>query len=246
MDLLGPVDVILFPPDDDDNSDEDSEDEEDNLPKDPNHLGRGILSQQAEIILYNNDDMADELPDIPETARAREVQDEQDEEDEEDEEDKEREEDNENHGEKKLGRTKNTDRKFKKTKNNIFGMSVPDLEEQPLKTLPDGCDTPYDFFKLFVTDKFVDETVEKSRLYAARKGNSHILPKLTHNNIRISHAIMYMTGYITPSNRRMYWEKREDSRNNMVARTMSESTFTGILRNTTFVATTVADPKDRF
>jgi hypothetical protein len=79
MNLLGPVDVILMPPDDDDNSDEDSEDEEDTLPKDPNHLGRSILSQQAEIIVYNNDDLLeveadedpDELPYIPETAKTR-------------------------------------------------------------------------------------------------------------------------------------------------------------------------------
>jgi hypothetical protein len=146
---------------------------------------------------------------------------------------------------KSFQRTKNTYRRFKKTKTNIFGMSVTDFQEQPLKTLPDGCDTPYDF-KLLVPDKFVDQTVETSQLYAARMANSHILPKLTHNNIRISHAIMYMTGYLTPSNMRMYWEKREDSRNNMVARTMSEATFTNIIRNTTFVKTTVADPKDRF
>ncbi len=117
------------------------------------------------------------------------------------------EEDNEKEGEKKLPRTKNTDRRFKQTKTNIFGMSVPEFQEQPLKTLPDGCDSPYDFFKLFVTDKFVDQTVEIARLYAGRKGNSHILPKLTQNNIRISHAIMYMTCYLTPKNRRMYWEK---------------------------------------
>ncbi len=79
VNLNGPVDVILMPPDDDDNSDEDSEEEEDSLPKDLNHLGRGILSQQAEIIVYNNDDLTeveadedpDELPDIPETARTR-------------------------------------------------------------------------------------------------------------------------------------------------------------------------------
>ncbi len=122
-------------------------------------------------------------------------------------------------------------KRFKKTKNNIFGISVPEFQEQPLKTLPDGCDTPYDFLKLFVPDKFVDQTVETSRLYAARKGNtnSHILPKLTHNIIRISHAIMYLTGYLTPSNMRMYWEKREGSRNNMLARTMYEATLTNII-----------------
>lgn len=45
-----------MPPDDDGQSDEDSEDEEELLPKDPNHLGRGILSQNAEMVIYNQED----------------------------------------------------------------------------------------------------------------------------------------------------------------------------------------------
>jgi hypothetical protein len=252
------VDVILMPPDDGDMSDEDSDDEEDILPKDQNHLGRGILSQQAEVVLYNDEDV---LPDIidpvdegePEAARMSRKRARTDQEEEEENEEMEEmeeievmEEDTMNKRGRNLSRTKNTDRRWKSSKPNIFGMSVPEFYEQPLKTLPDGCDTPYDFFKLFVTDEFVDQTVEASQLYAGRKGRVQIQPKLTHNNIRISHAIMYMTGYITPSNRRMYWEKREDSRNSLVAKTMSEANFTNILRNTTFVKTTEADPKDRF
>jgi hypothetical protein len=105
---------------------------------------------------------------------------------------------------------------------------VPEFHEQPLKTLPDGCDTPYDFFKLFVTDQVCGPNCGGFPAVCWQEG-----PKLTHNNIRISHAIMYMTGYITPSNRRMYREKREDSRNSLVAKTMSEANFTNILRNIT-------------
>lgn len=57
------ADLFLLPPDEDDVTDEDSDDDEDTLPKDSNHLGRGILSQQAELVVY---DGVEELPDIPE------------------------------------------------------------------------------------------------------------------------------------------------------------------------------------
>lgn len=50
-----------MPPDEDDVTDEDSDDDEDTLPKDPNHLGRGVLSQRAELVLYNE---TEELPEI--------------------------------------------------------------------------------------------------------------------------------------------------------------------------------------
>jgi hypothetical protein len=50
-----------MPPEDDELTDEDSDDEEEIIPKDPGHLGRGILSQQADLIIYDPDD---ELPDL--------------------------------------------------------------------------------------------------------------------------------------------------------------------------------------
>ena len=252
----GPVDIILMPPDDDGLSDEDSDDEDSILPKDPNHLGGGILAQKAELVVYGDDDGEDEAGPAPKAKkRARSDQDEEGEEynedgneegnEEDNEEDNEMEEDNQTNRGRRLGRTKNTDRRWKNAKPKIFGMSVPDFQEQPLKTLPDDCDSPYDFFKLFVTDEFVDHTVETSIHYAGTNGHVHVQPKLTHNNIRITHAIMYMTGYITPSNRRMYWEKREDSRNSLVAKTMSEQTFTNIIRNTTFVKIEEVSAEDK-
>jgi hypothetical protein len=125
-------------------------------------------------------------------------------------------------------------------------MSVPDFQQQPLKDVPETCHTPYDFFKLFVDDLFVDKTVEASQLYAVRKNNTHLKPKLTHNNIRLTHAIMYMTGYLTPSNRRMYWEKREDTMNVMVKKAMSEVSFSNIIANTSFIMRTEPDPNDRY
>jgi hypothetical protein len=54
-------DVLLMPPEQDDVSDEDSDDEDGLLPKDANHLGKGILSQLSELQVY---DTEDELPDL--------------------------------------------------------------------------------------------------------------------------------------------------------------------------------------
>ena len=54
--LQNAVDVVLMPPEDGELTDEDSEDDEELLPKDPNHFGRGILSQQAELVIFDDDD----------------------------------------------------------------------------------------------------------------------------------------------------------------------------------------------
>lgn len=141
---------------------------------------------------------------------------------------------------------KNKDRIWKDSKPMMFGMAVPDFREQPLKPLPDGCETPYDFFTLFMPDSFVDNMAEVSKRYAVRKGKPELQHKLTSNNIRISHAIMYMTGYISPSNRRMYWEEREDTRNTFVKNAMSRNTFGEVVRHTYFVDSVIPDPEDKF
>jgi hypothetical protein len=56
----GAVDVALFPPDEE-MTDEDSDEEDEAIPKDINHLGRGILTQQGELVMYNDNE---ELPDL--------------------------------------------------------------------------------------------------------------------------------------------------------------------------------------
>ena len=133
-----------------------------------------------------------------------------------------------------LPKKKNIERVWHTSMPKIFGMAVPDVEDQPLKILPEEVKSPYDFFTLFLTDQFVDKVVEMSKAYAVQKDKPDLLPKLTHNNIRLSHAIMYMTGYISPSNRRMYWEEREDTRNTLAKQAMSRTTFEELLKNTHF------------
>jgi hypothetical protein len=50
-----------MPPENDAISDGDSDDDEDALPKDFNHLGRGTLSQQAELVVFHLN-AVDKLP----------------------------------------------------------------------------------------------------------------------------------------------------------------------------------------
>ncbi len=38
-------------------------------------------------------------------------------------------------------------------------MNVLNFQQQPLHDIPEICHTPYDFFKLFVDDQFVDKTI---------------------------------------------------------------------------------------
>ena len=258
----GDTDIYLLPPEgDDDITDEDSDEEEELLGKNPNHLGRGILSQEAELVVRQDDESDDEDEPGPSSSFARpltrqkrplesssdededepgpsssfarpltrqkrplEVESDSDSEDlpvgrEEPE---------------QLPKKKNIERVWHTSMPKIFGMAVPDVEDQPLKILPEEVKSPYDFFTLFLTDQFVDKVVEMSKAYAVQKDKPDLLPKLTHNNIRLSHAIMYMTGYISPSNRRMYWEEREDTRNTLAKQAMSRTTFEDLLKNTHF------------
>jgi hypothetical protein len=53
------VNIILYPSQDEVDTDEDSDEDEGEMSQDPNHLGKGILSQQAELENFD-----EELPDI--------------------------------------------------------------------------------------------------------------------------------------------------------------------------------------
>ena len=258
----GDTDIYLLPPEgDDDITDEDSDEEEELLGKNPNHLGRGILSQEAELVVRQDDESDDEDEPGPSssfarplTRQKRPLESSSDEDEDETgpsssfarpltrqkrplevESDSDSEDLPVGRDEpEQLPKKKNIERVWHTSMPKIFGMAVPDVEDQPLKILPEEVKSPYDFFTLFLTDQFVDKVVEMSKAYAVQKDKPDLLPKLTHNNIRLSHAIMYMTGYISPSNRRMYWEEREDTRNTLAKQAMSRTTFEELLKNTHF------------
>ena len=116
-------------------------------------------------------------------------------------------------------------------------MSVPEFVEQGLKEVPEDINSPYDFYCLFVDDDFINRIVHCSKHYAGRKGNVDVQQVLTKDDIRIAHAIMYLTGYLNPANRNMFWENWEDTSNSLVKRAMPQRVFININSNTVFVDT---------
>jgi len=236
------ADVVLLPPDDDGLTDEDSDGDEEMQLMDPNHLGKGLLLQNAELVLHNDNEEdnnwiavdgayveeEEELPQpgtsasasgppatakrsrtVPATEPAAEAV--------------------------QLPRMKNKDRRWSATQGRIFGMNIPDMEEPDFKMPPESCQIPYDFYKLFVSDEFIGRMAESSQQYAAAKNKPEVVDKLTADNLRVSHAIMHLSGYLTPSDRRMYWELRQDTMNMLVRSAMSRDDFVSIISNTHFV-----------
>ncbi len=126
-----------------------------------------------------------------------------------------------------------------------FGKKIPAFQPQPLSVLPPGCTTPLDFFKLFVDDRFVDKVVDYSLLYASRKNKPEVQRFITANAIRTSHAVMFLTGYLMPSNRAMFWEVREDTGNTFVKKAISRDNFIKIISCTYFVDGNKKDENDR-
>jgi hypothetical protein len=149
--------LFLLPPDEDNVTDEDSDNDEDTLPEDSNHLGRGTLSHQAELVVY---DSMEELPVIPEpqpsTSKWAHLQQAEEDNDlvDEDTEEQDQEDMAGDGPAQRLRRIKNNKTRWSATQPKIFDMSVPDFQQQPLKNVPDSCLSPYDFFKLFVYDDF--------------------------------------------------------------------------------------------
>lgn len=123
---------------------------------------------------------------------------------------------------------------------------VPDFVQPAFKPVPADCQKPFDFFKLLVNDDFVDLTVEKSQAYAAKMNKHADVPKISHDSIRVSQAVMFITGYSTPANRKMFWEKRKDGRNQLVAENITRDDFISITQNTYFVNRDEPNPQDKF
>lgn len=125
-------------------------------------------------------------------------------------------------------------------------MSVPDFDTDKSSKVPEGCSSPYDFYRLFLSDEFMEELVTNSKLYATRKNRPEIASKINKDSLIVNIAIMHMTGYLTPSNGQMYWEKREDTQNLVVKKAMSKRLFRDLTRNTYFTSQEEADPDDKF
>lgn len=152
----------------------------------------------------------------------------------------------------KLVRVKNSDRVQRKDSIGSVGKCIPAFPAADLFT-PDNLPidinevkNPYDYMKLFISDELVDKIVKETKRYSAQQNCPTYQARVDRDLIRASHAIMLMSGYITPAQRRMYWEKKEDTSNLLARKTMSRNAFDDVMRYTHFVNSEKPKADDRF
>lgn len=94
--------------------------------------------------------------------------------------------------------------------------------------------SPYDYMKLFISEELVDKTVSETKRCSSQQNCPAFQATVDIDIIRASHVIMMMSGYLSPTKRRMYWEKREDTENPLIKKAMSRNTFDNVMRYTHF------------
>lgn len=94
--------------------------------------------------------------------------------------------------------------------------------------------SPYDYMKLFISEELVDKTVSETKRCSSQQNCPAFQATVDIDIIRASHVIMMMSGYLSPTKRRMYWEKREDKENPLIKKAMSRNTFDNVMRYTHF------------
>lgn len=230
-----------------DNTDEDSEGEEDGAARmSVNHFGPGVLRTMAEIEIEDN---GDELPDIQQLGSDGTVTNVIQDENAEDE--PEAVQDVEQPGPsrrkrahiaaeepvEKLSRVANKDRAWSQTRPVEYAANIPRFRPSPAflsVTSNEEIYLPYHFLRQFLPDFFIADVSHRSKLYCVRKGAPEKQDVMTPDNILTSIGLMYLSGYMSPAQRPLWWENREDTQSLYVKKAMASKTFNDVLRFTYF------------
>jgi DNA excision repair protein ERCC-6 len=103
--------------------------------------------------------------------------------------------------------------------------------------------SPTEILKLFLDDKVIELIVMYSNLYAAIKDVSL---GLTSSEFKRFLGIIFLSGYVSVSRRRMFWEQRTDAHNVLVSATMRHDRFETIFSNFHVADNANLDPMDKF
>lgn len=90
------------------------------------------------------------------------------------------------------------------------------------------CSNPIDFFFLLFDEDLQNYTVSESNLYAQSKGVSLNLTIQEFQNVI---GILFLSGYNKVPSIRLFWSNTNDTRNELVASTMSRNRFLEIIRH---------------
>jgi hypothetical protein len=92
-----------------------------------------------------------------------------------------------------------------------FGAAVhelpPPLTTTPPPPLPADCQSPYDYYKLFVDDAFVDRLVRASQQRAIGRGRPKAASQITQDSLLTALGVLHMMGYVSMGRWDAYWSK---------------------------------------
>ena len=89
-----------------------------------------------------------------------------------------------------------------------------------------ACEQPIDYLNLFLPDSVIELIVNESNQYATSKGRNI---NLTPQELLKVIGILYLSGYSSVPQRRMYWSTENDARNELIATSMPRTRFESIL-----------------
>lgn len=85
-----------------------------------------------------------------------------------------------------------------------------------------------ELFELFITEDIIEMFVAESNRYAIFVNSEN--PLITANEIKCFIAILILSGYNSLSNRRLYWDSHDDTRNILIVNSMRRNRFEQVLR----------------
>jgi len=111
--------------------------------------------------------------------------------------------------------------KWSSTDPGLLGTKTPEfvkpvLSEDDTAALA-NISTAYEYYKLFQTDKWVDEIVYQSKLYAVQENIPQALEIMSRDTFRCVEALLLHSGYHSVPQRRMMWETKPDCHNSLIA-----------------------------
>ena len=130
------------------------------------------------------------------------------------------------------------------------GSQIPEFEPDPnmseceyIKSLK----RPYDFYRLYYPENYIDHVVEQSKIYAIQKGKPQKANAITNDIVMCGQAAILLSGYCKFPQRRMYWEESLDTNNQLLKQNLRRDTFETFLEVLHFTDNlSDSDSNDRF
>ena len=103
--------------------------------------------------------------------------------------------------------------------------------------------TPKGYFEVFFDDEVLNLIVDETNQYASQKNRNLTVDK---HEIKCFIGILFLSGYLAPARRRLYWENASDTHHDLVTNAMRRDKFEAIFTNFHLADSNCLDEGDKF